>query len=400
MLFQPCARNWLKAIQNGHFATWPSVTAENVRKYLPKSDATAKGHINQIRQNIRSTQPAVVEPTPDSDMVQEDKCNFINASIMDTNQIYTDLTVIFPTTSLIGNKCILILYDYDSNSILSAPMKNRGDKDMIRAFDLLMHSLIIRGLKPSLQCLNNEASLALSNYHTKQGIDYQLAPPRIHRRNNAERAIQTFKNRFIAGICSVDPNFPLKLWNKLLPQATITFNILRKLRINPHMSAYAQLNGHFGFNRTPFAPPGTRIVAHEKPDQRASWDPHGVYGYFFGPALDHYRCYQAHIKRTKGTSIVDTVEFFPSKMAMPHTSSKDLANIAALELSNALQNPSHVALFSHIGTAQLQALRQLSEIFSATLSSVTSQHAPPVAQNSSKFRSTVPPGHSPQATPA
>jgi uncharacterized protein YvpB len=64
---------WLKAIQNGHFATWPSVTVKNVRKYLPKSDATAKDHINQIRQNIRSTQPAVVEPTLESDMVQEDK---------------------------------------------------------------------------------------------------------------------------------------------------------------------------------------------------------------------------------------------------------------------------------------------------------------------------------------
>jgi hypothetical protein len=170
---------------------------ENVRKYLPKSEATAKGHINQIHQNIQSTQPAVVEPTPDSDMVQEDKCNFIYASIMERNQIYTDLKGRFPTTSLSGNTYILILYDYDSNSVLLAPMKNRGDKDMVRAFDLFIQSFIIRGLKTSLQRLDNNASLALRNYLTKQGIDYQLAPPHIHRRNNAERAIQTFKNHFI-----------------------------------------------------------------------------------------------------------------------------------------------------------------------------------------------------------
>jgi hypothetical protein len=56
----------------------------------------------------------------------------------------------------------------------------------------------------------------------------------------------------------VDPTFPLKLWDKLLPQATITLNLLRKSRINPRMSAYAQLNGHFDFNRTPLAPPGPR----------------------------------------------------------------------------------------------------------------------------------------------
>jgi hypothetical protein len=58
--FSPVKYTWLKDIQNGHFATWPYVTVENVRKYLPKSDATAKGHMTQIRQNIRSTQPAEV----------------------------------------------------------------------------------------------------------------------------------------------------------------------------------------------------------------------------------------------------------------------------------------------------------------------------------------------------
>jgi hypothetical protein len=132
--------------------------------------------------------------------------------------------------------------------------KIRGDKDMVHVFDLLVQSLIIRGLKPSLQRLENEASLALRNYLTKQGIDYQLAPPHIHRRNNAKRAIQTFKNHFISRLCSVDPNFPLKLWDKLLPQATITLNIFMKSRSNPRMSACAQLNGHFDFNRTPLAP--------------------------------------------------------------------------------------------------------------------------------------------------
>jgi hypothetical protein len=119
---------WLKAIQNGNFATWPSITVANVRKYLPKSDATAKGHMNQTRQNTRSSQPAGVEPTPESDMVQEDKCNFIYAEIMDTNQIYTDLTGRFPTTYLSGNKYILIIYYYDSNSVLSAPMKTEVTK--------------------------------------------------------------------------------------------------------------------------------------------------------------------------------------------------------------------------------------------------------------------------------
>jgi hypothetical protein len=80
--FSPVQDTWLKAIQNGHFETWPSITVENVRKYFPKYSATTKGHMNQIHQNIRSTQPVVVEPTPESDMVQEEKCNFMYATIM------------------------------------------------------------------------------------------------------------------------------------------------------------------------------------------------------------------------------------------------------------------------------------------------------------------------------
>jgi hypothetical protein len=194
--FSPVTDTWLKSIQNGHFSTWPSVTVENVLKYLGKSDATAKGHMNQIRQNIRSTQQDVEITAPETDVVQEDKCHYIYATTLETNQIYSDLTGRFPTTSLSVSKYMLILYDYDSNSILSSPMNNRGDKEMVREFYFLIQSLILRGLKPLLQRLDNEASLALRNYLTKQGITYQIAPPHIHRRN------------IIAGLCSVDPNFP------------------------------------------------------------------------------------------------------------------------------------------------------------------------------------------------
>jgi hypothetical protein len=62
--FSPVQDTWIKSIQNGHFVTWPSLTVDNMRKYLPKSDAMVKCHMNQIRQHIRSTQSAVTAPTP------------------------------------------------------------------------------------------------------------------------------------------------------------------------------------------------------------------------------------------------------------------------------------------------------------------------------------------------
>jgi hypothetical protein len=96
--FSPVTDTWLKSIQNGHFATRPSVTVENVRKYIYKSDAEAKGHLNQILQNIRSTQTNVEISAPETEMVQEDKCHYIYATALQTNQIYSDLTCRFPAT--------------------------------------------------------------------------------------------------------------------------------------------------------------------------------------------------------------------------------------------------------------------------------------------------------------
>jgi hypothetical protein len=82
--------------------------------------------------------------------------------------------------------------------------------------------------------MDNEASTALKNYLAREGIYLHLIlPPHINRLNDAERAIQTFKNHFIAGICSI---FPLKFQDKLLPQTAITLNILRTSRINPPCS--------------------------------------------------------------------------------------------------------------------------------------------------------------------
>jgi hypothetical protein len=229
----------------------------------------------------------------------------------------TSQTVSPPPLS-VETHIIAVSYDYDSHTVNNTPMKNRGDNEMVRAYDLLVHALIDRFIKPIPQCMDNEAFIALKSYLTRQGIDFQLAPPHIHRSSAAEHTIQTFKNEFIAEICSCDPNSPLKLWDKLIPQVTITLNLLRKSWINPCMSAYAQLNGHYDFNRAPMAPPGTSIISHEKLDQHASWAPHNVDGYYLALAVDHYRCYQVYITKTQAIRVAENMGFFPynSKTAM------------------------------------------------------------------------------------
>jgi hypothetical protein len=141
-------------------------------------------------------------------------------------------------------------------------MKSRGEPYMIRAYNKLIQELVDRGFKPRLQRLDTECSNSLRSLLTRHDIQFQLAPHHMHRRNAAERAIQTFKNHFIAGLCSVDTNFPLRLWDRLLPQETITLNLMRQSRLNPKVSSYAQHYVHYDFNQAPMAPPGTRVIAH------------------------------------------------------------------------------------------------------------------------------------------
>jgi hypothetical protein len=76
-----------------------------------------------------------------------------------------------------------------------------------------------RGFKPKLQPLDNEASAGLKSFFTENDVEYQLVPPHCRRRNAAERAIRTFKEHFVSGLASLDPDFSLHLWDFLLPHA-------------------------------------------------------------------------------------------------------------------------------------------------------------------------------------
>jgi hypothetical protein len=203
----------------------------------------------------------------------------------------------------------------------------------------------------------------------------------VHRRNAAERAIQTFKNHFIAGLCSTDKDFPLHLWDCLLPQALLTLNLLRGSRINPQLSAQAQVHGAFEYNRTPLAPPGVRVLVHEKPAMRGTWAPHAVEGWYLGPAMHHYRCYRVWIWETKSERISDTLAWYPTKAMMPATSSTDEALAAAKDLLQALLHPTTAGQVNPLSESQRSALHELATIFADINSPPTlTPTTPPAAE--------------------
>ena len=367
--FSPVPSTWIKAIDSGFFSTWPGLTSKLVRQHLDSSVATAKGHMRTSRKNLRSTKtvsiPTLSAPH-DMTAAPAARDNDYYVKVTDlTGKVSTDQTGCFPITSSRGNKYIMVLYCHDANAILTRPLKTKSALHQLEAIQSLHQFLASRGLSPKLHVLDNECPTIVSDYLRTQRINFQLVPPHIHRTNAAEKAIGTFKDHFVSGLCSVDPHFPLHLWCRLLPLATTTLNLLRPARLNPRLSAEAFLNGAFDYNKTPLAPPGTKVLLHETPLQRTTWAPHGVDGWYLGAAPNHYRCHRIYVPRTRAERIGHSVRFFPHDSKLPNQTSAEHATAAALALVKALQHPAPSHPFPP-SSDTATALQQLADLFLQT----------------------------------
>ena len=368
-LFSPTIKTLAQALSKGYVAGFPGLTVKTLRRHRPSTAFTDAGHLDQQRQNLRSTRTTVTES-------DNDKCHFPAKAHEDRRThvvlaavhsveglVYSDQTGAFPEVSVSGYKHILVVYEYDSNYIFVEPMKSKTAAAHVLAFEAVLKRLKTASLKPVLHRLDNECSALLKDFMADESIAYELTPAGMHRRNAAERAIRTFKNHFIAGLASCDPNFPLNLWDRLLDQAERTLNLLRGSRINPKLSAYMQIHGAYDFARHPMAPPGTKVLAHVKPKERDNtWGRHAVEGWYIGPSFEHYRCYRVWVPTTTRERICDTVIWYPRRCPIPTVTTADLVLAAARDLLQALQTRVTDSPLATLTDSQVAALRELSRI--------------------------------------
>ena len=285
----PVKSTWLKAIKAGNFIGWPLLTEQNVKKYYPETTATPKGHLNQSRKNVRSTKPKPFEEI-NTNQLRGRKNKDVYTKVYDVRDtVFTNQTWQFPTRSLSGNKYIMVMVDIDSSGILVEPIKNRTDAELTRAHETLLLRLKRAGIEPKKHVLDNEISSAMKDLiKIKYKMDYELVPPGCHRRNATEVAIRNFKAHFLSILAGVADDFPMRLWDRLLPQAEITINLLRQSNAMPTISAYAHLCGPFDYNKMPLAPMGCNIQVHEKSDTHGTWAFHSVDGWYISTSPEHY----------------------------------------------------------------------------------------------------------------
>ena len=336
----PVKSTWLKAVKAGNYIGWPMLTTKNVTKYYPETIETPKGHLNQTRKNVRSTKPALLPlEISDATSLRGKKQRDVFTKVYDVREtIFSDQTGQFLKKSQRGNKYLMVMVEIDSNAILVEPLKSRKDAELTRAYHVLMMRLKTAGIVPRKHVLDNEVSSAMTDViRDKYKMEMELVPPGCHRRNAAEVAIRNFKAHFLSVLAGVADDFPLTLWDRLLPQTEITLNLLRQSNATPTVSAHAHFTGPFDYNKMPLAPMGCAAQIHEKTDNRGTWHYHSVDGWYLFTSEHHYRVHNCHVKNTRSERLTDTVHLQHKTITNPQVSHADKVMAAISDCSKAIK---------------------------------------------------------------
>ena len=345
----PTKATLLEAAREGRLLGIPFASPENIHKYFPESDETAKGHMEQQRQGVRSTKEEEKQIKREKD---------IQIKVWDLKSTtYSDQTGRFPFKSYQGYRYLMIMVEIDSSNILVEPLKSKESEEMQAGYLKLIGRLKKAGLEPAKHIMDNEISADMKECITEK-CKLELVPPGCHRRNVAEVAIKTFKKHFISILAGLPESFPMRLWCELLPQAELTCNILRPSHARPSISAHAFMHGPFNFDRTPLAPLGCEVQCHKKADKRGTWAEHSVNGWYIDTSHLHYRAFNIFIKQTRAKRVTDTVMFKHKYITWPAVTHGDVVCKAAFELAKALQGKPIIK-----SQEQMRDLTKLSEVF-------------------------------------
>jgi hypothetical protein len=116
--------------------------------------ATAMGHMNQRLQTIRSTSKVSITSDIEDEIVTPvslgSKTHLVYDVVIDQEQLYKDLTGIFPVRSSKGNWYVIICYYYDSNYVKAVPMKSRSASKWLKAYEHIHQEMTSRGVQPKL----------------------------------------------------------------------------------------------------------------------------------------------------------------------------------------------------------------------------------------------------------
>eukprot|EP00804_Cyclotella_cryptica_P025968 CCRYP_002793-RD/>CCRYP_002793-RD protein AED:0.25 eAED:0.25 QI:0/-1/0/1/-1/1/1/0/824 len=361
----PTKATLLTAARNGNLVTFPALTPDNINKHFLESEETQKGHMRQSRQGTCSTkvidEDALLSFQPTPGVKHKDV--YLRVYDATKKPMYSNQSGPFPIKSRRNHQYVMVACELDGNYIDIEPLKTRKAHYLIEGYHKIYRRWKATGvICPNWHVLDNEAPADFKQAIRENNCRVELTPADMHRRNAAERAIQTFKSHFISILAGVADDFPMHEWDELLPQAVLTLNLLRQSNIAPKISAYAYHHGNFDYNRMPLAPMGCVVQFHVKPDRRKTWGEHSMDGWYIQTSPEHYRCHVVFVKKTQAKRVTDTLFFRHKYITQPRVTPADIIIKAYCDLTSALQG-----LKNTTDSRQMHALEQIEQQLSPGL---------------------------------
>jgi hypothetical protein len=137
----PAIPTFIACIRRGYI-TLPGLTASMISRNLPNPIAMSRGHLDALRQNLRSTKTPLVsevsnEPDPEYSPTAESLGDptppGIMCRIVTNAQLFADATGRFPVTTRSGVQYVLVFYCESSNYIHAETMTDRSGSTYLAA---------------------------------------------------------------------------------------------------------------------------------------------------------------------------------------------------------------------------------------------------------------------------
>ncbi len=367
----PAASTFVAAIDKGYIRV-PGLTATKVRRHLPNTIPMAQGHLTATRKGIQSTKQEKKSYDKTEGLMLDDKFPpeerlWIRVDDVKSGRMHADAAGALPMRARSGALYQIIFYNEDTNYIHVETTTSRGGTHLLSALQRAIIFFTKRGVNIKLIRMDNECAQLTKDWVADRHMSLELTPVAVHRTNKAERAIQTWKDHFISTLATTDPDCPLFLWEDFIDQTELTLNIMRASKTHPLLSAWEALCGKFDVMATPIAPLGMKVLVHNTPENRGSWEVHGSPGFYIGRALYHYRCHNVWMKDTRAIRVSNCLAWFPTLVKMPGSSHIEELTAAVTDVRNLLRtmdNENPVTQQPGIDRAQVEQLREIRNLFS------------------------------------
>jgi hypothetical protein len=192
IMCSPPVSTLLRALDiSEELTTIPGLITTLIKKHLPRSTTTNKGHMQCHQANTASTlntQYNIITAhakvdcmfPPQEICAMQDMFCFATLADAITGTMYTNITSTFPVRSFKSMQNVFVAYIYDFNAIIVWAMPSRTDASMVQAFTKVISILKSSSNHPALNVMDKECSATVEKYIWSEAVNIQLIPPHNH----------------------------------------------------------------------------------------------------------------------------------------------------------------------------------------------------------------------------